>query len=155
MAPLSPQELSDRIEIDDVLTRYATGVDRKDWDLWETCFTPDAHIDYTAFGGAKGSVKEIREWLEKTMVLFSMSQHLVINREVQLDGDRATARSAFYNPMIWSKGPNAPFITVDGGYYCDQFVRTPDGWKIAERVEEFSYSTRTLPVAAPFGGGGD
>ena len=40
--PLSLQELSDRIEIDDLLTRYAVGVDRKDWDLWETCFTHDA-----------------------------------------------------------------------------------------------------------------
>ena len=43
---LSLQEISDRLEIDDLLTRYATGVDRKDWDLWETCFTSDAFIDY-------------------------------------------------------------------------------------------------------------
>src|SRR5262245_59329011 len=64
------QEIADRIEIDDLLTRYATGVDRRDWDLWETCFTPDAHIDYTAFGGIKGDVREVRRWLAETMVRF-------------------------------------------------------------------------------------
>ena len=52
------QEISDRIEIDDLLTRYATGVDRKDWDLWETCFTDDARIDYTAFGGIAGAFQK-------------------------------------------------------------------------------------------------
>ena len=92
--PLSLQELSDRIEIDDLLTRYAVGVDRKDWDLWETCFTPDAFIDYRAFGGTSGSVKEVRAWLEKTMKIFPMSQHMTINREVAISGDRARCRCA-------------------------------------------------------------
>ena len=148
--PLSLQELSDRIEIDDLLTRYAVGVDRKDWDLWETCFTPDAFIDYRAFGGTSGSVKEVRAWLEKTMVIFPMSQHMVINREVAISGDRARCRSGFYNPMTWPTPEGEPTkLSIDGGYYCDELVRTPDGWKIRERVEEFSYSTRTMRIFGP------
>ena len=142
---LSLQEISDRIEIDDLLTRYATGVDRKDWDLWETCFTADASIDYRAFGGTHGGVKDVRAWLEKTMAMFPMSQHMVINREVDIDGDVATCRSGFFNPMSLTEGEGGgTLLWLDGGYYCDDLVRTPDGWKIHKRVEEFSYSTRTM-----------
>jgi hypothetical protein len=136
------QEISDRIEIDDLLTRYATGVDRRDWDLWESCFTPDARIDYSAFGGIAGGVKQVRAWLAETFRGFGNSQHLVINREVHLDGDRATARSGFYNPMSLPVGDGEHVLWFDGGYYNDVLVRTPTGWKIQTRVEEFSYSTR-------------
>lgn len=144
------QQISDRIEIDDLLTRYATGVDRRDWDLWETCFTPDAFIDYSAFGGIKGGVAEVREWLDKTLGQFPMSQHMVINREVSVEGDRATCRSGFFNPMTFpaGEGRDSP-LSLDGGYYCDELIRTPDGWKIVRRVEEFSYSTRTMRMLRP------
>jgi 3-phenylpropionate/cinnamic acid dioxygenase small subunit len=157
---LSLQEISDRIEIDDLLTRYATGVDRKDWDLWESCFTPDAWIDYSAFGGTSGGVKEVRAWLEKTLAMFSMSQHMVINREVAIEGDAATCRSGFYNPMALLTGEDESLLWFDGGYYCDELVRTDEGWRIKKRVEEFSYSTRTMrtlrapKVGAPAGSAG-
>jgi hypothetical protein len=148
--PLSLQQLSDRIEIDDLLTRYAVGVDRKDWDLWETCFTSDAFIDYRAFGGTSGNVKEVRAWLEKTMAMFPMSQHMVINREVTIEGDTARCRSGFYNPMTWPTPEGEPQkLSVDGGYYCDVMVRTPEGWRIKERVEEFSYSMRLMQLMQP------
>lgn len=147
---LSPKQISDRIEIDDLLTRYATGVDRRDWDLWESCFTPDARIDYSAFGGIAGDVKQVRAWLEKTMAMFPMSQHMVINREVHIEGDTARCRSGFYNPMTWpTREGEPPRLSIDGGYYCDVLVRTSDGWRIRERVEEFSYSTRTMRIFGP------
>ena len=40
-------------------------------------------------------------------------------------------------------------LSIDGGYYCDRLVRTKDGWRIQERVEEFSYSTRLMRVMSP------
>jgi len=137
--------LADRLAIDDLLTRYATGVDRRDWDLWESCFTADARIDYTAFGGIAGSVAEVRAWLESVMPRFEMSQHLVVNREVAIEGDAATSRAAFFNPMALTT-PEGRVLFFDGGYYHDRLVRTAEGWRIRERVEEFSYSTRLAPL---------
>ena len=32
-----------------------TAGDTKDWDLYETCFTPDAFIDYESAGGINSS----------------------------------------------------------------------------------------------------
>jgi hypothetical protein len=51
---LSPREISDRIQIQDLLVRYTRAIDTKDWALLDTCFLPDAQVDYTATGGIAG-----------------------------------------------------------------------------------------------------
>ena len=53
------QTLIDRAEITDLLTRYARAVDRQDWELFRTVFTPDAHIDYTQVGGIAGDLDTV------------------------------------------------------------------------------------------------
>jgi 3-phenylpropionate/cinnamic acid dioxygenase small subunit len=146
------QELADRLEIDDLLTRYATAVDNKDWDLFRTCFTPDAFIDYTAAGGIKGKLPEIAAWLAEVLPAFPMTQHIVANRDVVVDGDTATSRSCFFNPMGLAAGKEEMQLFFDGGYYNDKLVRTADGWRIAERIEETAYTTRRHRIAN-FGNG--
>jgi SnoaL-like domain len=49
------QGLHDRLEIHELLARYARGVDSRDWDLWKTVFTPDAVLDYSSVGIPVGS----------------------------------------------------------------------------------------------------
>lgn len=141
MAAMTLQQISDRIEIDDLLTRYATGLDGKDWELWASCFTPDAHIDYTGAGGIKGSLAEVKRWLSEVMANFPMTQHLVTNKDVRIDGDVATCRSCLFNPMGVPDG-DGMMVFLEGGYYRDRLVRTADGWRIAERIEEPTFSTR-------------
>jgi len=148
---MNVDELIDRQEVDDLLIRYATAVDTKDWDLYETCFTQDAFIDYESAGGIKGKLPEVRAWLEKTLVMFPMTQHVVCNRVVEIDGDRGTARSVFYNPMGLPQEDTGQILFFDGGYYNDQLVRTQDGWKISQRIEESAYSTRLNRVMQPAG----
>lgn len=143
------QNLIDRSEIDDLLIRYATAVDTKDWDLWETCFTDDAFVDYESAGGIKGKRPEVRAWLEKTLLMFPMTQHVVGNRVVEIDGDSATARSVFYNPMGLPQGDAPNILFFDGGYYNDKLIKTQDGWKITQRIEESSYSTRLSKIMEP------
>ena len=128
------QEIADRIEIDDVLTRYATAVDTRDWNLYQTVFTADALIDYTSSGGIRGGVAEMTKWLSDALSIFSMSQHLVTNRDIQVAGDTATSRSYFYNPMGRTKRDGTLELMFVGGFYRDQLRRTADGWRIAERV---------------------
>jgi 3-phenylpropionate/cinnamic acid dioxygenase small subunit len=134
------QHLADRIEIDDLLTRYATALDAKDWDLFATCFTPDAVIDYTGAGGIKGQLPEVRDWLAQVMAGFPMTQHLVTNRTVHIVGDTATCRSCLFNPMGLPDEETGLLVFLEGGYYHDTLVRTADGWRIAERT----YSTTRL-----------
>jgi hypothetical protein len=91
--PLTLQEISDRIEINDLLVRYTVAIDTKDWKLLDTCFTADADVDYTTSGGIKGKYPEVRAWLEKALAAFDMTQHLITNTTLELAGDRASTTS--------------------------------------------------------------
>ena len=146
---MTPQEIADRIEIDDLITRYATAVDTKDWDLYRTVFTDDAVIDYTSAGGIRGSLGEVVEWLSHALKLFPMTQHLITNRHVVLEGDTATGRSYYYNPLGRPDGTGGMQLLFFGGYYNDRFRRTAEGWRIAERIEETAWVEGSLPGAPP------
>ena len=43
-------EREDRQDISEVLVRYATGIDRRDWPLFRTVFTDDCELDYGEIG---------------------------------------------------------------------------------------------------------
>ena len=87
---LTIQELSDRIEINDLLTRYTSAIDGKDWGLLDTCFLPDADVDYVSSGGIAGKYPEVRNWLEKALSIFPVTVHAISNSEIELDGDLAS-----------------------------------------------------------------
>ena len=141
---LDLQEISDRIEIQDLLARYTHAIDQRDWDALDRVFTPEARIDYSAMGGAVGSLAEIKEFLAGAMPMFEIFQHLVGSSVVDIDGDTATARTICHNPMVL-RGGDDPHLLVCGLWYRDKLVRTPAGWRIAERVEERAYMKEDPP----------
>ena len=69
---LSLQEISDRLEIQDLLSRYSYAIDERNWDGLDDVFTPYAVIDYSETGGAKGSVAQIKAWLPVAMERFPL-----------------------------------------------------------------------------------
>ena len=133
----SLQELSDRLEIDDLITAYSYAIDFHEWDELDAIFTADGVLDLTATGGIAGPIGEVKRWLADTLTLFGGHQHLVATTQVRLDGDTATARSICHNPM-WFKDEAQPPMFV-GLWYHDAFVRTGDGWRIASRVQQKGY----------------
>ncbi len=144
---LSLQEISDRIQINDLLIRYTTAIDNKDYKLLDTCFTPDAEVDYTTSGGTKGRYPEVREWLEKALAPFPMTVHFISNSVVEISGDEATAKTCVINPMGFPKEDGSLHIFTVGAYYIDKLVRSDDGWKIASRFEQQAYLEGSLPAA--------
>jgi hypothetical protein len=144
------QYLLDRREIDDLLTRYATAIDARQWDGLDSVFTPDAHLDYRSAGGIQGTFTAVRRWLSEVLPLFTWSQHLVVNRAVEIDGDGATARarSIFHNPN-GMEVDGEPWLFVVGGCYHDRLVRLPAGWRIASRVEETLWWDHPMPGLPP------
>jgi len=146
---LSLQEISDRLEIQELLIRYSHCVDTHDWDGWEQVFTDDAVIDYTEMGGPRGSVKETRNFLETTMPMFSSTQHMLGNTVLEFDADQCRARTICHNPMVLDRD-GQPHLFVCGLWYRDLLVRTPDGWRIKDRYEERSYIDN-LPPGLPGG----
>ena len=123
----------DKLEIHELLARYARGVDANDWDLYRSVFTDDAHIDYTSAGAIAGTRDEVVAFLAAAFATIPWSQHYITNIEIDLDGDTADVRAMFYNPMQLP-GMDAP--SSCGGFYHHHLVRTADGWKSRRLVEE-------------------
>jgi 3-phenylpropionate/cinnamic acid dioxygenase small subunit len=144
------QILVDRREIDDLLVSYATAIDTRHWDGLDSVFTPDAVLDYRSAGGIRGTFSDVRTWLSDVIPLFTWTQHLVVNRAVELgsDGDTARSRSIFQNPnqMVVD---GEPWLFVVGGRYHDRLVRTASGWRIATRVEETLWWDHPMPGLPP------
>ena len=142
-------QLADRLAITDVLTRYSWSIDKKEFDGLDDVFTSDAHIDYTSSGGPKGPFPEVKAWLASVLPHFPVYQHLVTNVDVRLDGDTATSRAEFYNPMVTAKPDGSRGIFFVGGEYHDRLVRTGAGWRIAERIEVSVWTDGDFPAAPP------
>jgi 3-phenylpropionate/cinnamic acid dioxygenase small subunit len=126
------QAVSDKLEIQEVLARYARGVDSKDWELWRSVFLPSATLDYSSVGIAAGSREQVGAILEQSLKAVPMTQHFISNVEVDLEGDRAKVRAMFYNPM---QLPGMAELSYCGGCYVHDMVRTPEGWKSERLVE--------------------
>lgn len=141
------QTLIDRAEITDLLTRYAHAVDRQDWDLFRTVFTPDARIDYTQVGGIAGDPDTVVGFLTEVMAMFEAVQHLISNIEMDIDGDEANVTAMVYNPL---KLPDSP-VWATGGWYHHELVRTPDGWRSRSLVEEAGWFHGVPEPAKPSG----
>ena len=133
------QEISDRLEIQDLMVAYSHAVDTRDWDAFDDVFTPDAIIDYTEMGGTRGGVTATKDFLRMAMPHFSSFQHMVATSKVTIDGDTAEGRTICHNPMVIDKGNGETHVFFCGLWYRDRFVRTPAGWRIKERYEEKSY----------------
>ena len=135
------QALADRSAAEDLLTRYATAVDRRDLEQYRSIFTADAEIDYTSAGGIAGTVDEVVEFLSTSLEMFEMTQHLVSNIDLEVNGDSAPVTAMFNTPMRLPGGDT----WFTGGWYHHDLVRTPDGWRSQRLREESAWFDR-----APF-----
>jgi hypothetical protein len=144
---LSWQEISDRLEIQDLMVRYSHAVDTKQWDLLDDVFTADALIDYSAMGGTNGDLASTKAFLAQVLPNFPAFQHLVSNSSITVDGDTATGRTMCHNPMLIANGDGQQSVMFCGLWYLDTFARVDGHWRIKQRVEEKSYMylTPTTP----------
>lgn len=134
---MTPEEVADRLEIQDLLTRYSEAVDRRRWDALDELFSPDATIDYSAMGGATGDLATIKAFLAEAMDNFATTQHMVGLPAIEIEGDRATVSVPCHNPMVL-KGEEGRLLLC-GLWYHEQLVRTPAGWRIQVLREERAY----------------
>ncbi len=122
-------EREDRQDIGDVLVRYATGIDHRDWPLFRTVFTEDCDLDYGEIGTWHG-VDAVTEFMEQAHAMAGHTMHRITNVAADVDGDTAVAR-AYIDGLIMA-ADNASGVNAIG-FYDDELVRTAAGWRIARR----------------------
>jgi hypothetical protein len=130
---LSRAEISDRLEIQQLLAAYSAAIDSRRFDDLDEVFTPDAYIDYSAFDGIVGHYPKVKAWLAEVLPNFANYAHMLGLPSIHIDGDTATARTFCFNPMVF--GGEKPSTMLLGLWYDDEFVRTPQGWRMSRRVE--------------------
>jgi hypothetical protein len=130
---LSLAEISDRFEIHQLLIDYSTAIDRRRFEDLDRVFTEDAYIDYRAMGGIDGRFPEVKAWLAHVLPNFPAYAHMLGNFDVRIDGDTASSRTILFNPMVLGGEKNQ--ILFCGLWYEDEFIRTPEGWRMSRRVE--------------------
>ncbi|HYC55057.1 MAG TPA: nuclear transport factor 2 family protein [Candidatus Binatia bacterium] len=141
---MDAKTLADRLEIQDVLVRYCNAIDTGNYALLDEVFTAEGIGDYTAAGGIRGTLAEIKDWLEKALAPFPVRQHLVTNFTVEIDGDHASTHCYLFNPLGFPDAGSLAMLFC-GGAYRDTLVRTPQGWRITERVISTAYLHGKMP----------
>lgn len=137
---MSLQEISDRLEINNLLIDYCDAVDTGNIDAFDDIFTPDAIIDYSAFGFPEVNYADTKQFLKDVLPQVPHKQHMIANSRIWLDGDTAKGRTLCFNPMAIPQENNPLQMTHYGLWYIDKLVRTDKGWRIIERREEKSYT---------------
>ncbi len=129
---ISTEMLGDRLEITDVLVRYATGIDRRDWPLFRTCWTDDVDANYGRGIGHFHTADEITEFMTRSHAVMGPTWHRLSNFTVEVEGDRATTRTYLHAVLNVDKEDPDRWMDVTG-HYDDTLVRTPAGWRISRR----------------------
>jgi 3-phenylpropionate/cinnamic acid dioxygenase small subunit len=136
-AARSPLEvLVDRHDVADLLARYARALDQRDWDALAACFVPIAR--YVHPGGVLEGVDAIVDRCRSALEPLTASQHLLGTVLVEIDGDEGRASSCFQAQHVRTGTPGGDLFTI-GGSYADRVVRTPEGWRIAEREQTYTW----------------
>jgi hypothetical protein len=140
---MDSQRVSDELEIAALLSAYARAVDTKDWQLYRSVFTDDAHIDYSAdvFTGSLDGA--IAFFDGDFSALVTMSMHYITNIESEIDGDTAAVRAMFYNP---TRITGVAELCMFGGYYHHELIRTPTGWRSRHLREEMVWTANSPRV---------
>jgi hypothetical protein len=116
-----------------VQTRYAAGLDRRDWDMVRACFTAGAQASYNGVVLQPG-IEPIIEYVRALEALRS-SMHAVSNVVADVDGDSAVVETVTVAYLVRDgEAGAAPAIIIRGLRYHDRMVRDGGRWLIAHRV---------------------
>ncbi|MCB2078014.1 MAG: nuclear transport factor 2 family protein [Novosphingobium sp.] len=132
-------------EIRDVHARYCRSADRCDFELYRTCFHPDAKLVFSFFSGG---VDEFIAMAEEGLASYMLTTHFTGNSLVEVDGDSARAEyytMATHRMPADDKGPERDYVA--SVRYVDRLERRGGEWRIARRRCVLDWA-RSDPVPA-------
>ena len=131
--------LADRLAIQDILTRYAAGVDDRNLQMYRDCFADDAEIA----GFIGGTVIGADAWTEEVkskLAAFGATQHMLGPQMVTIQGDTASTRTDV-QALHYLKDKPSETLTL-WAVYLTNYRRIDEEWKIT-RHELVKRGTRT------------
>lgn len=126
-----PLSADDKLEIQELETRYYFTIDHDDLDGWVATFTEDGQFE-SPFGKANGA-EELRAWIDGFHQHAAGNWHMWLNHLSEEDDDGARSISYF---LVVSTG-NEPTLGAIGEY--ESRLRKEGGrWKFSRRVLKLS-----------------
>lgn len=125
-------ETADRAALVELLGRYADIADQKEYVvLPPLVFTDPVTLDFESVAGIPVMTVPLKDYLEilrGSFAGFAATHHAITGPVVEIDGDRATIH-AHVRAEHWLPGEARRWLVV--GFYDNEAVRTPDGWRLS------------------------
>jgi 3-phenylpropionate/cinnamic acid dioxygenase small subunit len=134
---------NDVLAIRDVIDRYATALDRRDWDHLRSCFTTNCRADYEGFGSWTER-EPLVAWLDTIHRELGPTLHRITNHQIEVDRDRARATS-YLDALLQLRQQDDQDLLHVVGKYVDELIRTDEGWRISDRLVETLWRRREKP----------
>jgi hypothetical protein len=139
-------QLLDRQDILDCLTRFSRGMDRFDQDLFLSAFHTDAVIAAGDFVGGPAALYAWASSLHEAGQL--ATHHNLLNHSCDIAGD--TAHTETYYLFVGRNRDETNWLA--GGRYLDRLERRDDAWRIAFRTNAIEWAGLVPSLPLPFAG---
>jgi ketosteroid isomerase-like protein len=136
--------LQDRVEITDVLYRYASTIDRFDQARLRSVLADDVWAQYGNADPVVGG-DAVAAWIAEATANVVWQHHLLSVYHVEVDGDRATALVYHTSHQGFEDDPHTAKLLV--GRYHNELRREADGWRISRLVLEILWGEEKADAA--------
>ena len=139
--------IQDRIDISDVLYRYASTIDEFDLDGLRSTLSDDLWAQY---GNAEPVIggDAVAAWIGEAIEPVIWQHHLLSVYHVEVDGDDAKALVYHTSHQLFEDDPDSAKVLV--GRYRNELRRELDGWKISKLVLELLWAEAKVDTAGYF-----
>jgi hypothetical protein len=136
--------LQDRMDITDVLYRYASSIDRFDLEGLRGTLADDLWAQYGNAEPVSGG-DAVAGWIGEAIANVVWQHHLLSVYHVEVDGDEARALVYHTSYQVFEDDPDTAKLLV--GRYHDELRREPGGWRISRLVLEILWAEEKTDAA--------
>src|SRR5215210_7995018 len=136
--------LQDRMDITDVLYRYASTIDRFDGAGLRSVLADDVWAQYGNAEPVSGG-DAVASWIGEAIANVVWQHHLLSVYHVDVDGDRASALVYHTSHQVFEDDPETAKLLV--GRYQNELRRESGGWRISRLVLEILWGEEKADAA--------
>jgi hypothetical protein len=135
----SAQDMADRLAIQDILSSHCRGLDRLEEPLLQSCYWPDAEVDY---GSYKGPAPQFAALVVPALQdSYELTRHCLGNTSIAFDDCGNQARSECYvEAAHLLQGAREEMLF--SGRYLDRLEKRDGQWKLLHRQVVIDWSRR-------------
>jgi 3-phenylpropionate/cinnamic acid dioxygenase small subunit len=119
-------------QLQQLMSRFATGIDSCDWAMYRSAFTDDIDVDYSSWRSESRGRWRADDWVQRGGRVFpglTATRHALSNLVARTDRDAMVIRvNVCADHVLVADGTTAVFTL--NGFYDDRCVRADNGWRI-------------------------